>query len=619
MKKMLIGLGLLIVFGMIAVVSANPLYVDYTEKYNVSAYVSGDGSTIYSINNITGYITINNTATDINDTLYDVWVAVNISNNITGLTLVYNGTPKGVFIESSAPAYTGLGSADLYIHIPILLPNSYVQYSFGINTSKFGVPILVDEAYSADKIPAGKESNWTVYINISRNTSALPDPNTVVYVNMTKYLSNDSNNYGSEYWTKLNISGVSSTQGTTTLWDGPYFTGAANDSLNWTGVILNNAQNGTIEFNVTGINTYQNRSPIKLKYGFAVITFSYDGTVSGSKICGIYATGMGRINAVKDGPYKNTTTGKYNIWYENATIENTASSYAFNVTRMNLWAINGSDPTNVNPFNSSLLIPGSSHSFTPYTLINPGESWSTGTYNFTFDDVPVVWANCTFTVAEDNITLLNRTVHAYDSEYGSSYIVIEEIYVVGSYLIKVTKHIIPNSDGTYDVYLVVENIGSEKSPYVYVYDLIPNNFNVSNMWVNRSEMLAQHADGDPNNNYTGNKTLSGDYSLSYWWALNSIYPNADGDGDYNDATEINNNQTVVIHYTLNGTGEFKPTDAFLVGIDPKHSLAPSTSPKTVLAGGAVSNNFESLLALASGMIGIGAILRRKTKGKYKNN
>ena len=251
MRKMLTDLGLLVVFGMIAAVSANPLYVDYIEKYNVSANVSGDGSTSYSINNITGYITINNTAADITDTLSDVWVAVNVSNNISELRLVHDGTPKGVFIESSAPAYTGLGSADLYLHIPILPNNSYVQYSFSINTSApgIGVPILVNEAYSADKIPAGKESDWTIYMNISRNTSALPNPNTVVHVNMTKYLSNDSNNYGSEYWNKLNISEViSKNQGTTALWDGPYFTGAANDALNWTGVVLNSSQIGTIEF-----------------------------------------------------------------------------------------------------------------------------------------------------------------------------------------------------------------------------------------------------------------------------------------------------------------------------------------------------------------------------------
>jgi hypothetical protein len=284
---------------------------------------------------------------------------------------------------------------------------------------------------------------------------------------------------------------------------------------------------------------------------------------------------------------------------------------------MNLWAINGSDPTLVDPFNSSLLIAGSNHSFTPFSLINPGESWDTSTYSFTFNDVPVVWANCTFTVAGQNMTLLNRTVHTYDTKYGSSYIVVEEIYVVGDYLIKATKHVIPNADGTYDVYIVVENIGAEKSPYVYAYDLIPRNFNASNMWVNRSDMLAQHADNDSNNNYTGNKSLSGDYSLSYWWALNYMNPGADGDGNYSDAAEIDNNQTVVIHYKLNGTGTFRTTDAFLVGIDPRHSLVPSTSPKTVLAGGAVSNNFEPLFALASSVIGTGFVLRRKTKGKDK--
>jgi len=50
--------------------------------------------------------------------------------------------------------------------------------------------------------------------------------------------------------------------------------------------------------------------------------------------------------------------------------------------------------------------------------------------------------------------------------------------------------------------------------------------------------------------------------------------------------EIENNQTVVIFYQLNGTGDFRVLDAFIVGIDPMYSMNEQTSPKITLVSGA---------------------------------
>ena len=602
MKNTIKILIIAILLGIIASVSANPLYVDYTEKYDISAVVSGSGTT-YNSQSLTGYITINNTATSVGDTLSDVWVAVNISNNITGLILVSNTTGKEVFLKNSAPAYANLPTADLYIHIPVLPNGTVVQYKFGIDTSSVGgVPVGVDESYSATKVPSNRESNWTVYMDISRDTSALPSTDTSVNVNVSKYLSNDPANFGDSTWNLLRIDSASASQGTPTIYDGPYFTGT-NDSLDVTGITLDNTQNASISFTVVANNTYTGRGITLADYGFAVIEFSFPGTVSGSEVKGVYASGKGIINAVKDGPYKNTTTGEYTLWYMNGTVGNKADSYSFNLTNTNIWAVDGGNPTILDPFNNSLLISGSSHALTPNTILNPGENWSTTTYNFTFDGVPVVWANSTFTVVNDNITLLNQTVNEYDSAYGSSYIIVEQIYVIGSYLIKVTKHIIPNADGTYTIYIVVENIGSENSPFVYAYDLIPSNFSiVGNITVNDSSML----------NNTGNHSVSNpNYNMSIYWALNPLTGGADGDGNYTDATEITNHQTVVISYVLNGTGEFNPTDAFIVGIDPTHSLLPTTSPKTILTSGVMADNFEPIIILLSALVGLGILIRRK--------
>ncbi|HID47554.1 MAG TPA: hypothetical protein EYP47_02530 [Methanococcaceae archaeon] len=165
-----------------------------------------------------------------------------------------------------------------------------------------------------------------------------------------------------------------------------------------------------------------------------------------------------------------------------------------------------------------------------------------------------------------------------------------------------TKTIKTNEDGTYTIYIVVENIGSHKSPFVYVYDLIPHNFTiVAGPTVYKNTML----------NHSGNNILNNNprYNLSYYWCLNPLNGGADGDGWYSPE-EINNNQTVLINYTVNGTGVFIPSDLFIVGIDPTHSLLPTTSPKMIIVGGSDGNNYEVLLALLTGLVGMVLVARR---------
>jgi len=599
-------LGILLLLGLLAVVSANPLVVTYQERYNITAYVSGDGKTSSTIHNLTGYIVINNTASE--DILSDVWVAVYISNNISEPRAIYNNTsaPKGVNITRLNPYHTRLPRGLTYIHIPVLSSKSYVTIAIPLNTSmsKVGVPIIVNESYSTTKVPACKLVKWNVTFNISRNVSALPDENTPVSVNVTKYLSNDPNHYGSPYWNYLNIKNPNSNQGNTALWDGPYFSGETDDTLNWTNVVLNSSQNASLTFTVEANSSYSGRNATEVPYGFAVIFFKYNGTISGTKIEGVYAVGDSVISVYKKGPEMNTTTGKYNIWYENTSFKNNASEYYYNITSFRIWAVNGSNLSKLmelGPFHNSLIIPGSDHFEEIYEIIGPGEFWNSPTYNFTFDGVPVIWANYFFKIADSNITLQNISINEYNDQYGSSYIVIEKIYLVGSYLIKVTKVIKTNEDGTYTIYIVVENIGGEKSPFVYVYDLVPKNFIVKNITVNRPWM----------ENTSGNQTLTNNdrYYLSLYWCLNPLNGGADGDGWYND-TELENNQTVLITYTLEGNGTFIPSDLFVVGIDPTHSLLPTTSPKMIMIGGSSGNNYEILLALMTGVVGMAFVVRK---------
>ena len=142
--------------------------------------------------------------------------------------------------------------------------------------------------------------------------------------------------------------------------------------------------------------------------------------------------------------------------------------------------------------------------------------------------------------------------------------------------------------------------------------MIPNNFTiVAGPTVYNRSMLNYSAHNNQSLNYSGTTNITNNdrYNLSIYWALNPLNGGADGDGEADD-WEINNRSGVLINYTVNGTGTFIPSDLYIVGIDPTHSLLPTTSPKMVMVGGSSGNNYEVLLALLTGIVGVILVVRK---------
>ncbi len=603
----------------IATASAAPLDVKKTEVVELFAQQQSDYSFSYSNFNVTGFINITNSGSD---DLSDIWVAINLTNDVGGLSLYYNGSSSNVLITTSAATASAATngnintSANYFVHIPLLRAGETVSLYYDVDDSKVGIPILVDESYSVSKIPANTQQTWRVYFNLSLNTSALPGGVTTVDVNVTKYLSNQSANFGSSNWSTLGpITDAATTEGTATIWDGPY-TGDTLDALNVTGIILTpTAPKDSITFNVTGVNTNSQRDATLEPFGFATIFFRFDDGVSGTSIVDVFASGPATIAATKEGPVINSS-GTW--WNESVNITNTAQGVAYLVRNVSLWAVN----TTTGFPNMNAVIPGSWHDFTPGAQINPGASWYSGKFTFENSVVPVVWANMTLKLIKDQSQgwwAVNSTTQGYNSSYGSDYIVVEKILVIGTYLVKATKHVIPNgTTADYDIYIVVENIGSNVTPtYLYIYDMVPNNFSVvPPMGVNKSEMLAVDAlPADDNWNYSGKNgtILPSAYAEGYYWTLYALNPGADGDGSYTNATEIANNQSVVIHYQVNGTGDFRLTDAFIVGIDPTFSMNAQTTPKITIVSGSAARNYENLFAIATAAVLVGTVLQRRKR------
>ncbi|MEM1579101.1 MAG: hypothetical protein QXR77_05435, partial [Archaeoglobaceae archaeon] len=419
----------------------------------------------------------------------------------------------------------------------------------------------------------------------------------------------------------------STNKSSATVYNGNYTSSGNPDTIVIPDIPLNTTSDENkyvnITFNVTGNYTNSTASPSYFEpFGFAVFTFNLSfGNISGTYVVDVFAIGNASINVTKYGP--NAT----NYWFGNASVTNTASGLTYVLTNVTMWATPQDNFQNV--------ISDSSYEWTPGVTLNPGDSWNTSQdetkkgISFQYDKVPIIWANATFKLIKDSSAGWDfsgsKTLNDTNATYGSNFIVVEKIYIIGTYLVKVTKHVLYNSTAStdtnvFDIYLVVENIGGEESPYVYVYDLIPDNFekyqwngwtdDSGGDWVKLSGMLAGDAGNGIQNPMNG-------YSLGYYWRLMPIAPGADGDGSYEDWQEISDNKTVVIFYQIAGSGDFKALDAFIVGIDPMYSLNEQTSPKITLVSGAKATSYETTFA-AIAFVSMGVIFIAHIRGRKGN-
>ncbi|MBT8508914.1 hypothetical protein AZH53_10910 [Methanomicrobiaceae archaeon CYW5] len=625
----LLSLVLVLVGAMAAGAAAAPLEISMNEY--VSTSIVGDTATT----GVTGEITVLNNGTD---DIYDIWVPVTLANyNSTfGLKVTFENASSEVFVYSakpaSAPAMDDTG-ANFWIQIPQLRAGQYAVLAYLVDAGSIPIygstlattsPILVDTYTDASRIVSGRDVSWTVYFNATTNSDFFTDGDTVA-MEINHYLSRNSTHFGSEAWTTLGpISSNRTSQGTSVLLDGLYDT-TAPGRMQVTGFALTQGSEIWVNtsYDVAAFHQEMTGS-IDEPFGFSTIAFSAeksgtgeeDGVISGSVVHDCQATGEALVSVTKE--------HLEGSWKGNATFTNEAAGLVYVLTDYAVWA------TEQGTFGTYIedagWTPGYESSdivlYKPAdglaTILNPGESAGTETIEFAFDGVPVIWANATFVLGQNGTHgwVRNYTVETqWNATYGSDFIVSQSIWVVGDYLIKATKHVVPfaGEDTKFRVYIVVENIGGTQTPNAYIYDMIPTNMSVvddSGKWddgisnfVNSSAL------------FTTNSTVAtpmAGYDAGQIWGLAPLQPGAIGDGDYDDWTQITDNQQVVIAYNMTGSGDFRLSDVYIVGVDPVNSLNDHTSPIVTLFGGSKSANYEGIFILLFGAVMVaGVVIRRK--------
>lgn len=262
-----------------------------------------------------------------------------------------------------------------------------------------------------------------------------------------------------------------------------------------------------------------------------------------------------------------------NVTWRSVPSVGTYKDINFTLEQVTLWVTSTRDPNIV-----------ANNLETTYTInenINLTSSWIGSAWLFNFTDgssdanpPPIIWIKPYWIIQNAGGQIINQsyTVNGTD-------IYVKYIYVVNGYWLEVFKNVTASGDDQYNIKVHVHNRGNGHTPQnltVTVYDFIPDDFTAFNF--------------TPSYNNASN--VSGQYTgTAYQWDVGlrtnvstSFAPN----GDSLEWDEY------YLNYTVNGTGDFRVSDLYIVGLDPRRVDGASGSEQVTILAGIASTNKELL-------------------------
>jgi hypothetical protein len=248
------------------------------------------------------------------------------------------------------------------------------------------------------------------------------------------------------------------------------------------------------------------------------------------------------------------------------------SNITFTLEKVTLWVTSTLDP-NVISFNLQ-------RNYTVNSQINLSTNWIGQQWLFNFTDgsdntlapPPIVWIKPYWIIQNANNQIVNQSLTQNGSD---SYI--KYIYVVNGYWLEVEKNVTSTSNSSYNIQTVVRNIGNGHTPQnltVTVFDFIPSEFTPY--------------DFSPTFNNASN--VSGQFDgVAYQWDVGlrtgistSFAPRGDAAGlDY-----------YYLNYSVNGTGNFRVSDLYIVGLDPRKVDGANSFPGVAIVSAIASTSKE---------------------------
>jgi len=547
---------ILILCSLVLSVSAAKTRLNITMEEVVSQNVSY-GMEFYSYENqtsctIVGTLNITNPG---DETISDIYLNFtncdNLFTNFTWKTGV--GGRNGAQIMGSAP--TALSTDVFRIHIPELRPSNYTTFTYNLSCTNTQPPLDLNTTYSnfdhgfGRKVLAGEQ--WWIHqsainvfniplTNVNITIDAVGVPWNVTVFNFTLNYVNRSGDWSSVH--------NNSDSNETWWWEPNLGSGiiAAGSAYNITYVVR-------APDNVPYTNTYMAiRETLEYSINNLASNLSLDEVRA---IGGLIFKEDKRI--VKPAHDEFDT----NVTWEVTVNVSTDKNITYTLEKVSLWITETLNVTDKNTTFGFLNL-----TYAPSAEVNLSTDWSTpaddSVWRFNFSDgsdgtsspAPIVWIKPAFRITNNYQQILNSTLTRNGNDLYMKY-----IYVINGYWLQIDKNITSVDADTYQINVWVENIGNAWTPQgldVTVYDFIPSEFTPfgwTHSWQSNQTVFSSEFNG-----------------TAFQWVIPKQAPYNASLGPMNGPAAVGLNQrSWNLTYYVNGSGAYKVSELYIVGLDPR--------------------------------------------------
>jgi hypothetical protein len=260
-----------------------------------------------------------------------------------------------------------------------------------------------------------------------------------------------------------------------------------------------------------------------------------------------------------------------NVTWRSVPTVSTYQNITYTLEKVTLWVTSGRNPNEVSN--------GLEYNYTVGADVNLSSTWIGSQWLFNYTDgssdanpPPIVWIKPYWIIQNSGGQIINSSVTVNGTDTYVKY-----IYVVNGYWLEVFKNVTSAGNDQYDIKIHVHNRGNGHTPQnltVTVYDFIPGEFAAWNF----------------SPNYNNNSLVTGQFNgTAYEWDVGlrttlgtSFSP--DGAADGFDEFYLN--------YSVNGSGEYRVSDLYIVGLDPRKVDGAFTNDKVTVLTGIASTSKE---------------------------
>lgn len=548
-----------------------------------------------SMYNLRGEIVITNQNSN-DETIQDIFITINNISSISLPTFVEGRS--GLFVENN------ISSNQIVLYIPELHPFENSTWEYDINTTLVNPPLILKSEYNEPKILAGDTLNITdtVLNNLTQpsyvTSSCIYD---ITITQLTQPIAFTSE----EFDILFNPLSLSGNDASNVMFSGD------NQQKTWN-VLGRECLNFEEEASISYTISTPNELPESNHYSIlnSVLQYFTNNTISQIQVENIRAVSSSISGFDKNiiGPSVSSFSD-FNVTWNVSSFFNSTSSISYQLEEVTLWVSQRNELdslTNIDIIdNDTISNEPLRITYTPFEIINTSNSWQSASWLFNYTEIPspIVWKQSNYTIYNDGVQLINRSItHSGDD------IFIKELFIIVGYWLEVEKNVTSTGIGSYTISIQVRNKGNFPTPenaIVTVFDYVPSNFDITSGFEYSDVSGGWYSTASTTSTINGgpfNGTL-------VRWALTPT-----GNGGINSSLnsyngEFNVNNTWSVDYTITGFGDYSFSDVFLVGLDPQKVDGAGTSQRVELSQQLnLSSSFERILALFAGVFVALAIL-----------